>query len=212
MEENEALLNPIIARARNFLLPEKLGLNDIAHLLFHHRKEAAPNEIKRLDEVLAEGNFIHWINNQIEDGLIPIEGRTNRKLPLWFRNNVFEPVLSKGEIKKCLDILELFPLEEGCLLSNWWPDSETANTDSKITDEEKVQAIGKRLLHKYGVDLATANAKKCPDLKPFYNKYPGKDPVIVDKWLCDIGVRKSTRGATPKAERELIPTLGNDCL
>lgn len=131
MEINKVLHDPIIKMAQVNHLPDKLGLNDIARLLFYHRYEAAASDVGWFMEVLASGEFIGWVNKQIESGRIPIDGRTNRKLPLWFRDNVMEPILSRDTVKILLDIIDLFPLEEGCLLANWWTDERTDETGNQ---------------------------------------------------------------------------------
>ena len=83
--------------------------------------------------------------------------------------------------------------------------AEHKKTRDKERDKEQVQEIGKRLLDKYGITLTTASTKRSPELKPFYKDYSGKGPVIVDEWLCEIGVRKSKRGRPAKSESDLIP-------
>lgn len=113
----------IIMRAKLKRLPDNLGLNDIALLLFYHRLEAATNDVLRFEENMAAINFMIWINNQVKVGQIPIEERNNIKLGAFF-GDVLEPILNKNEIRTCLEMLELFPLEEGCLLANWWADEQ----------------------------------------------------------------------------------------
>jgi hypothetical protein len=113
----------LISRTKLKRLSDKLGLDDIATLLFYHRREAATNEIERFGENMAAINFIGWMNNQIKAGSLPIEGRTNRKLGAFFADEL-EPIISKDEVRTCLEMLGLLPLEEGCLLANWWAENE----------------------------------------------------------------------------------------
>lgn len=127
-KEKTALFDPIIRRAELKRLPEALGLNDIAKLLFHHRYKTI---LSTLDQI----PFITWINNQVEKGHIPIEGRTNQKLCLWQPDKPFEPIIHKNEIKICFEILDLLPLEEGCLLVNWWNDDSLS--DEPVIEKER---------------------------------------------------------------------------
>jgi hypothetical protein len=129
-DENTGLFNPIIKRAQLNRLPEKLGLNDIAILLFHHRYK---NTIFSIIEPL--NNFKSWIYNQVENGHIKIEGHTNRELCLFFRGNIKEPIIHRDEVKTCLEILDLFPLEDGCLLANWWNNSSLS--DKPVIEKER---------------------------------------------------------------------------
>lgn len=142
-EIKAALFNPIIRMAQLKRLPDKLGLNDIAELLIYADRESAPNEIERLSINLNASSFIGWIDKRIDSGQIPIEGRTSRKLTLWRSNDVLEPILSRDTVKTCLEILMIWPLEEGCLLSNWWHDGKLGaeaienNTVIKIKSRNK---------------------------------------------------------------------------
>jgi hypothetical protein len=64
---------------------------------------------------------------------------------------------------------------------------------NKEIDKARVQEIGRKLLEN-NPQLDTAQAKKEPELIPFYKKYPGRGPVIVDVWLIETGVKKRGRG------------------
>jgi hypothetical protein len=220
-EIEAALFDPIIRMARIKRLPNQLGLNDIATLLFYHRRKEPPPAFMGFDVFGMESGFIEWVNNQIECGRIPIEGHTERKLSSWSnafnpRNVVFEPILTRKTIKTCLEIMELLPLEEGCLLGSWWPDDGEVignkkrcslnMEEQKEVDKKAVQSIGERFKEKYPGKTVT-QAKKLPELKPYYEKYPGKDPVVVDSWLTKIGIPAGHPGRQTNAEKAFTPSL-----
>lgn len=82
--------------------------------------------------------------------------------------------------------------------------------DQKALDKRTVQVIGRKLLEKYAqhsVQMNCTQAKKLPSLKNYYDKYPGKDPVIVDEWLQAIGMPPGKRGRQSKDEECFIPSL-----
>ncbi|MEC4747408.1 hypothetical protein [Methylomicrobium sp. Wu6] len=134
LNNDKELLQPILKRAKIKRLPEKLGLNDISTLMFHHRREKEGV----FSWSMMQFNFVRWIMNQIEGGQIPIEGYTSRAL-VCLGPSVLEPIIHKDEIYTCLQILDLLPLEEGCLLANWWQDE--AKKDKKLPKTNTAPSI-----------------------------------------------------------------------
>jgi hypothetical protein len=124
LNDDNELLRPILKRAKIKRLPEKLGLNDISTLMFHHRREKEGV----FSWSIMQFNFVRWIMDQIAGGQIPIEGYTSREL-VCLGPSLLEPIIHKDEIYTCLQILDLLPLEDGCLLANWWPDETLAESD-----------------------------------------------------------------------------------
>lgn len=82
--------------------------------------------------------------------------------------------------------------------------------DQESIDKKAVQDIGLQLLRKYDnhpIAMNCTQAKKVPEIKLFYEKYPGKDPVKVDQWLQEIGMPPGRPGGQTTAAKAFIPSL-----
>jgi hypothetical protein len=84
--------------------------------------------------------------------------------------------------------------------------------DQESIDTAAVQDIGKQLLTKYKdspVLMTCRQAKKIPELQVYYDRYRylGNQPVMVDKWLQEIGMPAGKPGRAFKEEASFIPSL-----
>ncbi|OQW67185.1 MAG: hypothetical protein BVN35_20925 [Proteobacteria bacterium ST_bin11] len=102
------------------------------------------------------------------------------------------------------------PFPYNCQLEKWWiegGDGLVFSIDEEEVDRKKVQKIGKEMLES-NPGMTCTEAKKRDELKPFYKKYPGKDPVKVDDWLKEIGMLRGKRGRPKKySDKEISSTF-----
>jgi hypothetical protein len=166
----------------------------VIRLAIHDRLLMVSNE--RQDYVGAYESF-GFILIKFSDGTGEVAQIHKIDFKKWLGNEIeedWDALPSNGDLNNWLDVDR----------------KEQREVDRKVQmqiDKEDVQKIGRLFKEKYPDVINTTNAKKSDELKPFYGKYPGKSPVVVDDWLEEVGVERGSRGRQRNKYKSFIPSL-----
>lgn len=116
-----------------------------------------------------------------------------------------EPMLTVNQYHAfCMDN-GIPPIPSDSPLIGWEPTALTLSQEE--LDRQEVQAIATEWLLTFPSKeypfLTTRAAKKHPKLIPYYEKYPGHDPVKPDEWLVEVGVPRGKMGGKAMPKKNL---------